>query len=120
MRLVRDVLDKKILDRDNRETGCVDGIVIEFPQGRQPRMVRLEIGGEILAARVARWLVSPVRWLAANWGPKRQGNVSIDWRHISRMGRTLHIDLSADDTEALAWEHWLSEHIVSRIPGSRA
>ena len=119
MRLVRDVLDKKILDRDDGETGCVDGIVIEFPQGRQPRVVRIEIGGEILAARVARWLVKPAQWLARSWGPKRHGNVAIEWRHISKMGRVLHIDLAADETEALAWERWLSKHIIGRIPGSR-
>jgi hypothetical protein len=120
MRIVRDVLDKKLLDRDECEMGRVDGIIIEFPEGRQPRMVRLEIGGEILAARVARWLVRPVRWLAEAWGPRRVATVAMEWKHVVKMGRDIHLDIRADDTEALAWEHWLAEHIIGRIPGSGA
>jgi sporulation protein YlmC with PRC-barrel domain len=118
LRIVRDVLDKKLLDSDECVMGRVDGIVIEFPEGRQPRLVRLEIGGEILAARVAGWLVRPVRWLAESWGPRRARTVTIDWKHVKRMGRDVHVDISADDTEALAWEHWLAEHVIGKIPGS--
>jgi hypothetical protein len=33
------------------------------------------------------------------------------------MGRDIHVDVAADDTEALAWEHWMAEHVVARIPG---
>jgi sporulation protein YlmC with PRC-barrel domain len=116
LRIVRDVLDKELYDRDNCLIGRVDGIVIEFPEGRQPRMVRMEIGGEILAARVAAWLVRPVRWLRRSFGPKREAVVRIDWKHITRMGRDLHLDLPESRTEALAWEHWLAEHVIGRIP----
>ena len=116
--IVRDVLDKKILDKENCEIGRVDGIVLEMPQGRQPRLVRLEIGGEILAVRVAHWLVGPTRWLRNSFGPRRSAHVKIEWKHVKRMGRDIHLDLAADDTEALAWEHWIAEHFVKRIPGS--
>jgi sporulation protein YlmC with PRC-barrel domain len=117
MRLVRDVLDKKLIDSDGCETGRVDGIAIEFPEGRQPRMVRLEMGGEILAARVARWLVKPAKWLGEHFGPRRKAVIGIDWKHVDRMGRDLHLDIKADDTEALAWEHWLADRFISKIPG---
>jgi sporulation protein YlmC with PRC-barrel domain len=114
--LIRDVLDKELYDRDNCQLGRVDGIVIELPEGGQPRMVRLEIGGEILAARVARWLVGPVRWLRTHYGPKREAAVRIEWRHVDRMGRDLHLDIPETRTDALAWEHWLADHIVGKIP----
>lgn len=117
VRLVRDVLDKKLIDKDNCLMGRADGIVIEMPQGRQPRMVRIEMGGDILAIRVARWLVRPTRWLRQHFGPRRASHVKIEWKHVKRMGRDLHLDIAADDTEALAWEHWMASHVISRIPG---
>lgn len=119
MNIVRDVLDKKILDCNNAEVGRVDGVLFELDEGSQPRMVRLEIGGEILAARVAGWLVPITRWLRTAWGPKRDPIVGIDWAHVTRMERDLHLDIRADDTQALAWEHWLSEKFIQRIPGGR-
>jgi hypothetical protein len=117
--IVRDVLDKKIIDCENAIVGRVDGVLFEFDESSQPRMVRLEIGGEILAARVARWLVPITRWLRGVWGPKREAIVGIDWAHVIRMERDLHLDIPADDTQALAWEHWLSENFIQRIPGGK-
>lgn len=114
--LVRDVLDKELYDRDKCQIGRVDGLVIELPQGRQPRLVRIEMGGEILAARVAHWLVRPVSWLRRSIGPKREHNVRIEWKHVKRMGRDIHLDIAGSETDAMAWEHWLAEHVVGRIP----
>jgi sporulation protein YlmC with PRC-barrel domain len=114
--LVRDVLDKELFDRDSCLMGRVDGIVIEYPQGKQPRMVRLEMGGEILAARVAHWLVPPARWLRRSFGPRRTASVAIDWKHVQRMGRDIHLDIAESETDALAWERWLADHVIARIP----
>lgn len=116
--VVRDVLDKRIMGNDRIQLGRVDGIALEFPEGRQPRLVRLEIGGEILALRVARWLVPPTVWLRNTFGPKRSARVRVDWKHVKRMGRDIHLDIAADDTEALAWEHWMADRIIARVPGS--
>lgn len=117
MHIVRDVLDKKLIDSDGCEVGRVDGIVLEYPENGPPRMVRLEMGGEILAERVAHWMIRPVRWLAEHFGPRRPAIIPIDWRHVKRMGRDLHLDIRADETDALAWEHWLAEKFIGRIPG---
>ena len=119
MNIVRDVLDKKILDCEETEVGRVDGVLFEFSEGSQPRMVRLEIGGEILAARVAGWLVPITRWLRTAWGPKREAIVAIDWAHVSRLDKDVHLDIRAGETQALAWERWLSENIIQRIPGGK-
>jgi sporulation protein YlmC with PRC-barrel domain len=117
MRIVRDILDKKLIDVDGCEIGRVDGVVLQLPEGAPPRLVRLEMGGEILAERVGQWLIRPVRWIAERFGPRRAAIISIDWKHVTRMGRDLHVDIRADDTEALAWEHWLAEKFIGRIPG---
>ena len=50
--LVRDVLDKKLLDNDEEEAGRVDGLVMSFGADTQPRITHIEVGGSTLAARV--------------------------------------------------------------------
>ena len=49
IKLVRDVLDKQMLDKNECEIGRVDGIVLEFPEDAPPRVARLELGGPVLA-----------------------------------------------------------------------
>jgi sporulation protein YlmC with PRC-barrel domain len=119
MNIVRDVLDKKIVDCESREVGRVDDVLLEFEEGSQPRLVELEIGGELLAARVSRRLVPLARLLASAWGPKRRSVVAIQWSRVSRVENDLHLDVRADDTQALAWEHWLAERFIARIPGGK-
>lgn len=118
MHLVRDVLDKKLVDRNNREMGRIDGMLLHYPENGPPRMVQLEIGGEILAARVANWLVPVTRWLASVWGPRRERVVAINWKNVVNVERDIHLDIDADETQALAWEHWLADNVIGRIPGS--
>lgn len=117
IRIVRDVLDKKLIDSEKCEMGRVDGVVLQFPEGGEPRLVRLEIGGEILAARVGKWAVRPTKWLADHFGPRRKPTIEIEWGKVKRMGRDLHLELRADETEALAWEHWMADHFAKKIPG---
>jgi sporulation protein YlmC with PRC-barrel domain len=62
MDLVRDMLDKKVVDRNGREMGRVDSIVLRVDAGRPPSVVALELGPAVLAARV-RPLFG--RWVAA-------------------------------------------------------
>ena len=60
MDLVRDLLDKKVVDRNGREMGRVDRLVVELREGSPPRIVALEIGPAVLASRIApafgRWV----------------------------------------------------------------
>jgi sporulation protein YlmC with PRC-barrel domain len=119
MRIVRDILDKKIIDCDGHEMGRVDGLVLKMTDGRQPELVQIEIGGLLLAERVARWLVPPVRWLRQHFGPRRQETIRLDWKVVKRMGRDLHVSVRCDDTDVRAWEHWLADNFIGRIPGGK-
>jgi len=60
MDLVRDVLDKRVVDRNGREMGRVDRIVLELRDGQPPRVAAFEIGPSALATRVhprlGRWV----------------------------------------------------------------
>jgi sporulation protein YlmC with PRC-barrel domain len=62
MDLVRDLLDKLVVDRNGRELGRVDRIVLDRRAGGPTRVAAIEIGPSVLASRL-----HPVlgRWVAA-------------------------------------------------------
>lgn len=118
IRIVRDVLDKKIVDRSNAAMGRVDGIVIGVAPGQQPHVQQIAIGGDVLAQRAGRRVVHPARWIRKHFGPRRSGDIRIAWKYVTQLGRDVHVSLSAGNTEALAWETWMAR-IVARIPGGK-
>jgi hypothetical protein len=117
--LVRDVLDKQMLDRNEREMGRVDGLVIEVPENGQPRLVRLESGATVPFARVGKWLAGPVRKIERAFGPKRLTPLKIPWVKVVKLGRDVHLDVDADESTALAWEKWVDKVLIDRIPGAK-
>jgi sporulation protein YlmC with PRC-barrel domain len=54
--LVREFLDKKVVDRNGREIGRVDSIVVDVRDGEPPRISAIELGPAVLAHRVSRAL----------------------------------------------------------------
>jgi hypothetical protein len=50
--LIRDVLDKEVVDRHGRAVGRVDSLVIELAADAPPRLTAIEIGPAVLAYRV--------------------------------------------------------------------
>ena len=115
--LVRDVLDKKLLDEDEEETGRVDGLVMQFGVATQPRITHIASGGATLAARLHPSFVKLSNGLARLWGPKRSGPVRIPWSRVVTVGRNISLRGKAKDTGAIDWEIWLARHIIERIPG---
>lgn len=53
LHLVRDLLDKLVVDRNGREMGRADGIVMELRKDAPPRVAAIELGPSVLFARVA-------------------------------------------------------------------
>jgi len=119
LKLVRDLLDKQMLDRNDCKLGRVDGLVLEIPEDGQPRVVRIEAGGTTRAARVGHWAVRPVRWLAQRIGPKVVSPLKIPWSQVEMLGRDVHVDIDARNTTALAWEEWLDKVLIDRLPGAK-
>jgi len=116
--LVRDVLDKQLLDRNRKKMNKVDGIVLEVDDHQPPRLAYLEVGGLTLARRLHPRLG---KWVAA----RREKTNSIQteafripWAHVRGIGVDIEVDLDAEHTPVFAWEQWLREKIIRRIPGS--
>ena len=117
MHLIRDVLDKKMVDREHCDMGRVCGLVMHVGENSQPRITHILIGGPTVWMRLHPALGRLSARLAGMWGPRREGAVKIPWSRVETIGRDVKLDVEARDTGALDWEIWIAKHIIERIPG---
>ena len=117
MRLVAEILDEQLRDSKGRQSGRVDGIVLELRGDKPPRVAYLEISPITLFSRFSRRFA---HWYARHdrkLGEGRGVAFRIPWTRITRDGPTLVMDIDAEATPIFALEDWLRRHIVERIPG---
>ena len=117
MDLIRDVLDKKLIDREECDMGRASGLLMQFGENTQPHITHILIGGSTLWARVHPALARLSDRLGRAWGPKRDGPVRIPWSRVQTVGKEVKLDVEAKETGALDWELWIARHIIERIPG---
>lgn len=117
-RIAHDLLDKVVLDEGRRNIGRVDGVVLELRRGAPPVISAFEIGGRVWARRlnatIARWAVA----LGRRWPVLGNGVTRFSMRDVRNTGITVSVKCDGRPTPAMAWENWLREHIISRIPGA--
>jgi hypothetical protein len=117
MDLVRDLLDKLVVDRHGREIGRVDGIVLEARDNAAPRVAAIEIGPAVLAYRVrplfGRWM----RGLEHALGIADGRPLRIPFADILDTRDRIKVDRAAGETVAVVVEQRLRGWIGS-IPGS--
>lgn len=118
MKLAQALLDQQVIDRNDQLMGKVDGVIVELREAKPPRVAALVIGGGTSARRLhpgwARWLL---RW-RRRWGPSGDQPLEIPWSKVRRIGVDVKVDVEAERTSAMAWEHWVRDHIIGRIPGA--
>jgi hypothetical protein len=117
--LVRDVLDKQVLDVDTCKIGKVDGIIVALRAHRAPRVIAIELGQATAWRRVHQKLGDLVEWIQRRFEPGRLGPVRILFEHVVGSGIDVHIDVDGRQTHAFVWEDWLEEHVSAKIPGGR-
>ena len=117
MRLVRDVLDKKLIDRDDCKMGRVSGLLMHVSETAQPRVTHILLGGPTLWARLHPAIGRLSSKIAKLWGPGRKEAVRIPWSRVETVGRDIKLDCEGKETGALDWEIWLAKHVIERIPG---
>ncbi len=118
MHLIAEVLDAQLKDVNGRNSGRIDGIVLELRNDKPPRVAYVEISPITLLARFSErfawWYARFDRRLA----PGRGTPFRIAWSRITRSGPTLQTDLDVESTSIMALEDWLRERVVSHIPGN--
>ena len=119
MELLRDILDKQIIDRDETFLGRVDGVVLEIRDHEPPRIDHLELGFPVLARRLGTRAERFVNTIREKWSIRSEGRYSIPWPLVGEINEHhVKVDVVAKETPAFAWENWLRKHIVSKLPGS--
>jgi len=117
MNVVRDCLDQLIVDRDGREMGRVDGLVLECGPGAPPRLSALLIGPSVLAHRLHPTLGRFVRALEKRAGlSDRPTQVPFD--AIERIHGKVMLRLSIRETSVEAIEQRFRNWLM-KLPGSR-
>jgi sporulation protein YlmC with PRC-barrel domain len=118
MDLLRDCLDKQVVDRHGNNMGRVDGLVIEFETGKRPRVALVELGAATLGDRLHPRIGRAMRRLFHSRGNDEAAGYRIPWSKVVPAGIELVANVEAEQTPALALELWLRKHIVSHIPGA--
>ena len=111
LHLVRDVLDKQLVDREGRPFGKVDGIVLEVRDDAAPRVIALEVGAATRLGRLPRWLT---RWLGR--GSARATSTRLPQASVVAVGREIYVAVDATQTAVWRVEAWLAR-LIARLPG---
>lgn len=119
MLLVRDVLDKQMVDRHGNRMNKVDGLVIRWGDDGPPRVVYLEAGAVTLARRLGRRLGRWATRLAQRWGGTHTESYRIPWNRVRSVSLEVSVDVDAAETRVNVVEDWLRIHVVEHLPGGR-
>lgn len=114
--LVRDLLDNQLVDRDKRKLGKIDGIAIHAAHGKQPRVTHLESGALILARRLGPRWERVAAFMTRHFGVRKNPVFRVPWSKVTNTGIDIHIDIDGVNSDAFAWEHWLDDHLIGRLP----
>lgn len=118
MDVVRDVLDKIVVDRNGRNMGRVDGILLHQEDGQPAKLTAILIGPSALAERLHPRLGRLVRTLENRLDVGRDRPTRIDFTDIDEIDRRVRVRLAIGDTAAAAIEQRLRSWL-SWLPGSR-
>ena len=117
MYLARDCLDNRLLDRKGAPIGHIDGIVMTIEGEGQPRITAIAVGSVTQArrigGRVGRW----IERFSQRFGRMRPNPYRIPWSALDPGPHDYGVDADAGDVPQLAWEHWLRERVIRRVPG---
>jgi sporulation protein YlmC with PRC-barrel domain len=115
--LVRDLLDTMVVDRNGRELGRVDSIIIERREGAPPRVSALEIGPAALGYRLHPFIGRMIAGVEYALGFSEGRPVRIEFSQVLNVGEKIKVDVAVGETAAGAVEQRL-RRVVSRIPGA--
>ena len=116
--VVRELLDNQLVDNERRNLGKIDGIVLHVVHGMQPQVTHLESGALILARRLGPRFERFVAFMTRHFGVRKNPVFRVPWSKVTETGIDIRVDIDGVKSDAFAWEHWLDDHFVGRLPFS--
>src|SRR4051812_26684784 len=116
LHVIRDVLDKPLVDRRDDPMGVCDGVVFEIRDNQPPRLLFMESGLPTVARRLNLRLEKIVRYVGRRFSPRRGHSFRIPFSKIETFDIELKISAHADKTPAGRWEAFLRKHFTRHIP----
>ena len=118
MKLMHDVLDQQIIDRDGHKAGKVDGIALEIRADAPPRIAYLDIGTNVLARRFSSRLERFVQRIHRRVQGDGRKPFQIPWEKVDRLGISANVDCDCSEYSSFHLERWLRDRIITKIPGN--
>ena len=119
--MARDVLDKVLRDRNGRECGRVDSIIVKIRDGEPAVATEIECGLFIALRRVSRPIAEWLEVIASRILPIPLGSVKLSLEKFSHEGHFIELPIDCEaDPRMMRAEKWLRKHVIERIPGGVA
>src|ERR1044071_4015373 len=109
MDIIRDVLDKQLIDANQEKIGKVDGLIMAVPEKGQPYLAAIEVGTITLARRLSPRLASILKNLLQRFGISGEP-YRIPWSHSLVTGIDVSVPIDGKRTPAFASERWLNRN----------
>jgi len=116
--VVRDVLDKSVADRNGREMGRVDGILLDGQPNQPIRLMAILIGPAALGERLHPALGRFVRRAEKRFGLDQCRPTQVYFADVDDIGTKIRVRLTVSDTAVDAAERRVRAWI-RRLPGAR-
>jgi sporulation protein YlmC with PRC-barrel domain len=113
--LIRDLLDKKVVDRNGREMGRVDSLVLELREDRAPRLVAIELGPSVLGSRLHPFVGRCAAALEHIFKVDQGRPVRIPISIVLECEPSVKVDLAFSESAAATVEQRLRQ-LISRLP----
>ena len=111
-----DLLDRQLLDRDERPAGKVDDVELTFDEDGVPVLTAILSGPGALAPRLGR-----LADLVASWRLRLEGRAEpgrVPFGSVTRVRPDVRLAITREELDSMVSERWATR-IVRRIPGAR-
>jgi len=116
--MVRDVLDSLLRDKNGRDCGRVDSVIVKVRPGEPAVATEMECGIFVALRRVNERAATWLERIAARVIPVPLGSIKFSLDRFSREGGFIELPVDSEsDPHLLRAEKWLRKHVVERIPG---
>ena len=116
--MCRDVMDKLLHDKNGRECGRVDSVILKVRPGEPAVATEIECGTFVLLRRVNERAAVWLERFASRVIPIPLGSVKLSLEKFTHEAGIIELPIDCEsDPNLMRAEKWLRKHVVERIPG---